>query len=418
MSFKGVNMSKGDGSLGARPASDMNIHGIVFGGVVAPGYSTLGTSVKLMKKEDADTLGFTTAFDAANKVLIRYHINEYYRINPYGTLWIMVVAQATTMTNMCNVANAFVKKLINDSGKTIKAWGVVRNPAAGYTPTLTGGFDGDVLTAVPMAQALCDDFTTKNVYIDACIIEGREMNGTFAATNLRTLASPNVRVVVAQDKDVASLDALYAKTAAVGTYLGSHGVRRPEEDEGSINSENNPKLGQVTMPVNDAGLGLWVNPALSNGNLVKDLSPSETALLNTNAYLHIDSYPEFAGQYWNGSHACTLLSSDYAYGVNTRVWNFAARIATRKLTPKFKSKVETDDNGYISTIAASEWQEDVNNQDDGLGSMVSDRYALKSAVYLNPKQSIYTNSTVDVDMTVKPWGYAREINGKLSMSKN
>lgn len=417
--FKGPVISKGDGTLGAKAANTDNVFGLVMGGVtVAVLYPTLGVSVKLLQPKDADAYGLTAAYDTANKVLVRYHINEFFRINPNGTLWVMLVAQTITMANMVNVANNYLFKLINDSGKTIRGAGVVRNPATGYTPTLSGGFDNDVLIAVPLAQALTDQFALQNVYIDQIIIEGRQINGAIASiSNLRNLASPNVSVVGAQDKDVAALDALFANTAAVGTLLGSIGVRRTEEDWGSLNSENNPSLGKATMPINDLGLGFFKNTALSSGVLVSTLTPNEVALLRTNAIIFADNYPDSTDIFFSGSHACTVLTSDYAFGVNTRVWNKGARIATKKIIPKFNSKVETDDAGNIATTTASEWQADINNSADGLGSMVTGRNCLKSAVYINPAQNIYSTSTLDVSMTIKPYGYARDITGKLSFSK-
>lgn len=416
--FKGPDIQKGDGSLGAKSANELNIHGICFGGVLPDDgdYDTLGEVVRLLDAKDADALGLTIANDIAKKVLIRYHINEYFRLNPNGQLWIMIVAQDTTQTDMVNPANDYVKKLINDSGKKIKSFGTVLNPSAAYVEALSGGVATDVLTAIPMAQTLVDEFAGQNIYIDMALIEGRHMNGTFAQTNFRTLASANARCVVGQDKDVADLDALFEFHAGVGTYLGSHGVRRPEEDEGSITSENNPRPGQSTMPISDTATGAWVNPALSSGTLVKDLTPNQVALLKTNAYLFADVYPEFPGVYWSGSHACTLLSSDFAFGVNTRVWNYAARIVTQKLTPKFNSKVATDDAGNIATTTASGWQEDINEGPNGLKSMVTDEIVTKAETFINPAQNIYEEGEFEVEMTIKPYGYARSIKGKLSFT--
>ncbi len=416
--FKGPTIIKGDGSLGARADDQGNIGGMVFGGVLPTGtYTTLGSSVRLIQASDADAMGFTAAYDATNRVLIRYHINEFFRINPNGTLWIMVVAQTTTMTQMVNVTLNFANKLIIDSGKKIKFLGVIRNPASGYTPTLTGGLDGDVLTAVPMAQALADAWAAQNIYIDSIVIEGRELNGTLASTNLRTLASPNVNVVVAQDKDVANRDALYAKTAAVGTLLGSIGVREVQEDYGSINAANNPIPGNATMPISSAAFALFINPALSNGNLVNTLTAAEVALLRTNAYIFADSYPDETDVYWSGSHACTTLSSDFAYSVNTRVWNRGARLVTKKIVKKFNSTVATNDAGQIESITASEWEEQINNSNDGLGLLKAEGAATKTAVYINPAQEIFASSTLAVQMTIRPFGYARTITGTLSFTK-
>lgn len=172
------------------------------------------------------------------------------------------------------------------------------------------------------------------------------------------------------------------------------------------------------MPVQDAGNGLFVRPALSSGALCSTLTANQVALLKTNAYLFVDNYPDSSDMFWSGSHACTSLTSDFAYGVNTRVWNRAARIATKKIIPKYNSKVATEEGtGYIATATAKEWEQDINSTSTGLGSMVAEGTSLKSEVYINPAQDIYGTSSLEVKMTVRPWGYARDITGTLGFSK-
>lgn len=420
--FTGPAITKGDGNLGARAASEENIHGMVFGGVL-PGsgtYTVLGTTVALIQATDADAMGLTAAYDATNKILVRYHIDEFFRLNKNGKLFIQIVAQTVTMSQMCTLANAVgVTKLINDSAKKVKTVGVIRNPLTGYTPTLTAGLDNDVNTAIPLAQALVEDFILQNCYINHIVIEGREVNGTLASIgDLRTKASPNVHVCILQDKDVANLDALYAKHAAVGTLLGAIGIRRVQEDYGSIPVIDQPNKALEYFSIHDTAAAKWLNPAISSGMLVSALTPAETIVLKARGFIYADSYPEYPGVFFNGSAACTSASSDFAFGVNMRVWNKGARLVTLRLIPKYNSTLETDDNGYISSITAAEWQEDVKNTRNGLGILLVDNNAQKVDCYINPNQAIFSNSTIDVGMTIKPFGYARTITGKLSFSIN
>ncbi|MCK6649708.1 MAG: DUF2586 domain-containing protein [Bacteroidia bacterium] len=414
--YTGPVVEKLDGALGAKAANTENIAAMVFGGVVTANYATLGVSKKLTQLSDADDLGFTAAYDSTNKVLVRYHIDEFFRLNPNGTLWIMVVAQTVTMTQMCDIANAYLHKLISDSGKTVKYGGVIRNPATGYVATITDGIDADVTGAVTKAQQLADTWAALNIFIDAIFIEGRELSGTSGTwKDMRTMSSANVGVVVLQDPDVAALDALYAKTAAVGTVLGGWGIRRAEEDLGSINSANNPNQGAANMPINDAAEERFLRVAISKGTLTQDLSAADVAALKAKGYIFADSYPEYPGVYFSGSPACTLITSDYAYLVNTRVWNKAARIAVFKLTPRINSTVQLI-GGKISATTASGWQEDTNNSRDGLGSLVAAQHCTKSAVFIDPNQDVFGTSKVVVKMTITPYGYAREIQGNLGFS--
>ena len=79
--FTGPAIIKGDGALGAKGANDDNIHGMVMAGVTTVSYTVLGVSKKLIQASDADDHGFDAAYDAANKILVRYHIDEFFRKN-------------------------------------------------------------------------------------------------------------------------------------------------------------------------------------------------------------------------------------------------------------------------------------------------------------------------------------------------
>lgn len=417
--YRGPVIEKLDGALGAQAPSDDNIQGFCFGGVTTAGYPTLGTVVKLIQPSDADALGFTAATDISNKVLIRYHIDEFFRRNPNGVLWINVVAQGTTMAQMCDVANNHVKKIVNESLKTVKEIGVVLNPASPYTPTLTNGLDGDVLAAVPKAQQLIDTFAAQNCFINTILLEGRQVNGALGSIkDLRTLSAPNVQITILQDPDVAALDAMFAKTAAVGTILGDISIRRVEEDLGALQVENNPNKAVSDYPINSVADGIFLKVGISSGTETKNLTDTEIQLLKTNGYIFADTYPAYTGVFISGSPTCTLITSDFAWSVNVRVWNKAARLAVKKLTPKINSQVEVDDAGKLKSTTVTSWQLDVNNTRDGLGSLVANRHCLKSTVFIDPNQDVYGNGKVYVGMKVKPYGYAREIVGQLGLGRN
>lgn len=429
--FRGPVINKGESALGAKGASDDNILGLILGGVLPEGagggsdgeeliYPALGTSVKLIQASDADALGITSAYDANNKILVRNHINEFFRLDPSGVLWVMIVPQGTTQEQMWDktILTNSVQKLIIDSGKKIKSIGSVLNPEAGYDPELENGIDPDVTAAVLKAQQLIESWTNENIFIDMAVIEGRNLGLTASEwINNRELASPNVHVWVGQDKDVADLDAEYENYAAVGTFLGGLGVRRPEEDMGSINCQNNPTKGQESYPINNAADGIWLRPAISSGKLCQDLTAPEVKLLKDNALVFADSYPEYAGVFFSGSAACVDLTSDYAYGVNTRVWNKFARRTVAKLTPKFNSLIETV-NGNIKPTTIFAWESDVNNSTDGLNSLVTDGHAQAAKSYIDPNQDVFGTGKLTTKVKVVPFTYARELEGEIGFSKS
>lgn len=416
--FKGPQIAKASGSLGARAASTQNIFGIVFGGVL-PGagtYTALNTSVKLIQASDADAMGFTAAYDAANKVLIRYHIDEFFTVNPNGTLWIQVVAQGTSLASMCTYASANgVTKLVNDSGKTVKTVGVVLNPTNAYVATLSNGYDIDVLNAVPLAQILVETLETVNCFIDHIVIEGRQLNGTISTSkDFRTMDSDNVHVCIYQDGDVAALDALFAKHAAVGNLLGNIGIRRIEEDYGTINVIDNPNKAVDTFPLSDGVR--WKKVALSSGTLVSNLTAAEVQALQDKGAIFADYYPEFDGAYISSSAACTALSSDFAYGHRMRIWNAGARLVTKKFIPLYNSNFETTDGGQIDPVTIGEWEAKINNSRDGLGLLAAQKSCKTTAVFIDPTQVPDANSAeVKIGMEIGVYNTVRKISGTLKL---
>lgn len=415
--FRGPIINKKNGNLSAITNTADNVCGLIAGGVVTTNYPTLGVAKKLIQATDADALGLNMAYDLTNTVQVRYHIDEFFRINPKGVLWIMLVAKGTSMTNMCDKANQYVKKLINDSGKTIKNVGVVLNPLSNYTPTLTTGIDADVLTAVPKAQQLVDEFQTQNVFIETILIEGREANGAISSMkDFRTMASENVQVTILQDGDQAALKTEYAKTAAVGAVLGSIGVRLCWEDLGALQVVNSPDQTNPDYPIDSLADGRFQKICISSGVEVNTLTAPEIKYLMDSGYIFADQYPEYPGIFLSGSPTCTDINSDFSYSTNVRVWCKAARIAVQKLTPKFNSTVKRDAAGKIKNTTIVSWQESVNNTRDGIGRMVIDEMCDASACFIDPNQDVRVNG-LTVAITVQPFDYAREITGNISLGQ-
>lgn len=428
--FVGPLIKKIDGALGALGGNEDNIHGLAIAGAPLPDagtYDTLGVGKKLVQASDADAMGFDAAYDAANKVLVRYHIDEYFRLNPNGVLWLLI-SESVTLTTLCDkdVGTAGLNQLVIDSMKKVKTLAVDKVLADGYAPDLTNGMDEDVTTAIAKAQELIDAWRDENIFVDGVIIPGLALSLTSSEWgDLRTLASPNVMVVIAQDKDVADLDPHYAPHAAVGTALGNMGVRRVEEDFGSVTIENNPNNnGNPDYPINNVADKLWLRPALSSGKLCKDMTAAEVKLIvgfvDTEVhpglgFVYADSFPEYPGVFFSKGSACTVATSDFAYYVNTRVWNKAARIALTRLIPFTNGKVEVID-GKIGAETIGEWQESINDSRVGLGSMVTLGYVTKSTVYLDPDQDVFGTGKVTAKLSIVPFGYARAIEGDLGFA--
>lgn len=343
MPYPQVTITRLTGQLGRLGAgSGENVAALVMGGVAVSGKAQLSTIYKLYSVAAAEALGLDAAYDTANKVLVHYHISEFFRMNPTGELHIMLITQDTSMEDMCDKTNNYLKKVLRDGAGRIRKAGVVLNPTSSYTSTTSGGLDADVLAAIPKAQALADEEYAAGRPINNIVIEGREFNGTVGdATDLKAInGGPfrDVSVVIAQDPAVASADALFADYAAVGTYLGV-----------ATNKEASESFAQAIDQFNltNTAESKFLSSYLSNNNPLSNLSDADIAALDAKGYIFGRTFPNYDGVYFNQSHVCAPLTDDYAYSELRDVMNRAVRITRPVMIPYINSTDFTVENGRI-----------------------------------------------------------------------
>ena len=166
------------GGLGRVAASIDNVCGLIISGVATTATATtvalpLLTSVKLRNVKDAERYGINAAYDTANNVTVYLHITEFFRMSPSGILWLRLTALNLSLTAMALKTNtSFVKQLLIDADGEIQTLAIAANYFTIYNPTLSGGMDSDVGTAITNAQALADEEAAlkRPIFI---LIEGR-----------------------------------------------------------------------------------------------------------------------------------------------------------------------------------------------------------------------------------------------------
>ena len=95
--LEGTKINKIDGGNGRLSATNARIF-LMIGAISLVG-STLqaNEAVKLIQTKDVESVGITPAFDANNKVLAHYHVSEFFRNAPEGTLYFLPVAEGATI---------------------------------------------------------------------------------------------------------------------------------------------------------------------------------------------------------------------------------------------------------------------------------------------------------------------------------
>lgn len=409
--YPDVKFTLGQGGLGRTAPNTDGICGMVTTGVATTATATtsalpLNTSVKLLSVIDAESYGLSDAYDATNKVLVYYHISEFFRINPNGILWLRIVAQTQTLTNLTNkaVTNNALQLLIDANGE-INTLAINRNPLDTYTPTLSGGLDADVLSAVQNAQALADaEFVNhRPLYI---IIEGRSFNGSAAAaTDLRASApaAPNVSVCIGQDFSkvgTSSIDVIKA-SACIGTMLGAVSKAAVHENIGWV---QNFDLSDSTH---------FKQVSLSSFNQIGTYTDTDLAALYDKGYVFVRRYVGNTGAYFCGQHTSVSVTSDYAYGMNIRTINKAIKAVYLELLPRLNSPLLLDSAGKMAPETLGGFRAAALRGLDNLSreGNISDR-----EVYLDPNQNVLAANKVNVRIRIIPVGFAEGIEVNIGFT--
>lgn len=397
-----ITIIKGQGGIGRLAPNEDNIRGIVMNmGATAPTGLAVNTPKLLLTLKDAENAGIDKAYDTANLVLCWYHIKEFFAGNPNGKLWIYLVAQATTLTAMVDGTASTpcpAKKLYLATNGEIRQCGAIRNPATGYTGTITTGVDADVLTAIPKAQVLADDLFNLHMPCDI-VLEGRGFSGSASAlVDHRTLASPNVRVCYLQDLDVApsSANAVIKAHAAVGTYLGISSKAKVSDNVGWVELYN----------LTDIANGRWINIGFSSNTAFNSFSNTDIDLLNTKGAIFARKIVGLTGSYFNDSHSCCPITSDYAYAENVLTINKAVRGVYSAILPKLNSPVKVNADGQLSSEVIASYESLGLKPLDGM--LINEEVSNRD-IYINPIQNIITQSKLKIKIVIQPIGVARQI---------
>lgn len=420
--FNGPTNYRTNGGLGKVAESKDGVGALVCGGVAASGLA-LDEILECNQLSDAEDVGITASFDSTNGILVHHHIKRFFKISPDGKLYLKMVAQGTSMTDMCDhVANPdIIYEFIKDEAtkREIKFLGVVLNEDMGsYIPALTGGFDGDVLTAIPKAQALVDQLETENINVSTVVIEGREMNGTLASlTDLSGEGSRKVRVTAGQDPVIAALDAAFANYAAVGDELGSISVRKVNECVGSTDIANKPraKKANATYPLTDAAAGEWESAALSSGQNVNELSADDKQVLADKHIGFMGYYePNLSEIFINDDKTCIDATDDYCRISANRVWDKASTLVRLNQLPRMNGEVLADTTtGAIDPVIVSAWETD---DEKALQPMVDAGEISGKKVKLESSEGFLSGTPIKTRMRIVPIGIAGTLENYIGFA--
>lgn len=412
-SLDGANIAKGKIGANALVVGD-GVSGLIAA-AVATAKLALGTVKAIYNLVDAENLGITPAYDKDNNVNVYRHINEFYRIAGEGTkLYILLVAQATTLVEMCEGENDTLgKALITEGAGEIRQIALSVNPT-GVT-TLLNGIPDDVFNAIPKAQLLYDwadsHFMPCNI-----LLEGYDFGGDSAASaDLRAIANvsaPNVSVVIGQDFDYAETKTGNAqKMADVGTALGTVSAASVNQNIGDNEAFN----------LTDGLKKKWLVAGLSNHKTIKSqLSHLQT--LENKGYIFGAIYPPMAGVRWNNDHTCVEKIIDAEGNINEhtiaygRTHDKARRLLRTALLPKVKTNQPVNPKDGKLPIGVIKYFENLG--DTVLADMETSKEISQGKTIVDPTSDLLIEKLLKVKFQIVPYGNVNAISGTSNLKNS
>lgn len=415
-----LNIIKTNGNLGRQAPNEDGYSALCMNGVAVSGKAALNTVYELNNLNDAEALGLDRAYDIANAVLVWHRIREFFRLAPNGKLFIMLVGQSVTLTQMAlkTTVNGLAKLLRDPKcAGLVRQAAIARNPASGYSPVDgDSSLDGDVLTvaagpvysgAIINAQALAAEEETLKRPV-TIFVEGRGFNGTTGdAIDLHLLNAGQVATTIAQDADVAALNALFANYASVECLLGMAARRAVNESVGWIADGN----------LQSQADGIFVRPALSSGSLLStysDVPNGDFDTLDDKGYIFPKTETGYPGVFFNKGFTCVAETNDYSRIELNRTMQKAIRITRVTLVPEINRTIPVNaTTGKMTPGICQYFEEKVEN---ALDVMLQNGEVSGKSAYVDPNQNVISTSNVVVRISITPTGTAETITAYIGFN--
>ena len=371
-----------NGRLGLVAQTTDNVVGLIAQGIAASGIA-LNTPTLITSLTDAESKGITQSYDTTNSVKVWQHVKEFYEEAGSGAeLWLMLRAQADTYVQMLNAG--VLATLVTGSNDRVKVVGIARNPASGYTPTVTG-MDTDVTAALTVAQAkateLAEAFTPVRV-----ILQAHALTTAHAALpDLKTYSTNRVGVL------------------AGGTASGINSIGQLLGRIAKI-----PVQRKIARVKDGA---LVASTAFVGTSTVDALGETAIAVMHDKGYITLRKIKRKSGYYYTFDPMAVASSDDYSTLTNGRVIDKAITLTYDTYVNELNDEILVDDAGKIDPSTAKYYQSQIENAVNQ--SMTANNEISAFRADIDPNQNVVSAQKFYADLYLTPVGYSKEIRVRL-----
>jgi len=375
MALPKITFTKGSGGLNRRNPGNDHVSCLYFIGVAPTSWS--GALYK-----QVNSLADAEAVDVVDSLTYgkyHYHIAEFFRMAPGAKLYIAFATDETKLFDLQRAVNGEIRQFVVDMSTVAFNINKITGLQA-YADTM-------LVNMMPASIITTFDFTVTALSALPVIVPSADC--------------PNVSVMIGCSK---SGPGATHSMPALGTILGAIAAAAVHESILWVEKFN------VADPVS----GQLQEIAFPNGDLVHNTTEALLEELETKRYIFFRSYPMTAGSYFNNSHTCTALASDYAFIENERTIDKAIREIYLRVLPQTGRPVYVDPATGKLTPEMCSYFESLAN--DALEQMESDRELSGYAAFVDPDQNVLTSSTINFVIKNVPVGVARTFSMKISFT--
>ena len=331
---------------------------------------------------EAETLGIIEG--SANHSVLWYHINEYFKAQPQGELYLGLYDSTSIDYSVIETVQTFANGRI----RQIAVFDVTAY-ATGTTTTLQTSATALETANKPLVVLYAGDFTAETLS---------------TIGDLRALSNKNVAVILGEDGDgdgAALAASTGASVTALGATLGAVSLSNVHENIGWV--------GKFQMS-KDLELD---EPAFADGTLVKDTTTTLQAALQTKGYIFLRKHVGIDGTYFNDSPTSIAVTNDLAYIENNRTLDKAIRGVRTFMLPNLSGPITVNADGTLQEETIAMFK---NDSDRALEAMERDGEVSAFVTIIDPAQDVLTTSKVEITLKIVPVGVARQIEVKIGFA--
>ena len=396
MALKGlphVKIDYGNGALGQTVSSADGLLCIAVCGAMAVAASAfeLAKLYSVRRLSDIEALGV----DAVNNPLLYQTIKDFYAEAPEGTrVFVIGYPDTLKMSDVLDKDNPYLRNVIEATNGELRGLVVTSVPEA--NPTITDGLDDDIPAALLNAQMLGEWARISRYAPVFTILDGLNFTGDASAlTDLKMQSHYRAAVVIgSREADAAN--------QAVGLIAGRIASNSVERNIGRV---ADGALNVLTMFAGDTPIEL-----------------ADTETIYNLSYITFRTFTGMSGYFIADDQTATKETDDYNHLTAVRTIDKASRIAYSVLVSQLLDKVQVKSDGRMLRPVIVSWQQILENaiaaNMTANGELSDDGGDNGVKCIIDSEQDVLATSTINVELRVRPFGYARYINVLLGFTIN